>query len=568
MSDPTHSLSELLSGLDARSDAFHVNDLYGTVVAYAKAHPERSAEEDIALKAEMAAFSLVGAGAGETTEWSTHFATELAWETYDPVIAALTPEMVAYWKSRARACGHPRLRARYADAAWDLEPRVADGKRDADMARIAIDAYVDDACLPEIELEQIDALARALYLALKLRDEVRVGKVPDAIIAFQKRLTNPTEPYTIWFHFDALYEQRKKVKLAPDQISDMIAGMERQLAAWSDPQGEGFDPFSAREIGRRLVQHYKASDGLEGVKLVVQTYAKALLHLAGEANGILAHPWLEELHQDYLDAGLRSEADSLVPDIRKAGERMAGEMAHVSVPIGISNDEMEQFCQGITEDGAEAAVARIVETFTPDPEHLRAEMHKVAAKHPLMGMIPVTIADEFTSARAGGVQEDESGRLVMDMHQHMAFESVFLHPAVDRLISRYGLGADTLVELLYHSELFAAERKALLVTSVRHYLATEYASFVHVVIPQIEHLLRRLLQTLGGVTVSFDSETKTYRERDLGTVLRDPRMEGFWKQATGKDVALYLRVVLTDQRAMNARNLVCHGLCDPGWFSP
>jgi hypothetical protein len=45
-------------------------------------------------------------------------------------------------------------------------------------------------------------------------------------------------------------------------------------------------------------------------------------------------------------------------------------------------------------------------------------------------------------------------------------------------------------------------------------------------------------------------------------------MEQFWKQAAKRDVALYLRVVLTDQRALNIRNRLCHGLCKPDCFTP
>jgi len=569
MNDSSPSLHDVLRALDARTDAFDVDEAHDTIEEWAKTHPDRSPEDDTAVKAELVVLGLFADRPQESSSWGMHFGPMMVTSKGEyPPLDVITPEMIAYWKGRANACGHPRLRARYADAVWDIEPKVAEGKRDPEFARIAIDAYVEDCELPGVEVRQINGLERALYLALKLNDGGRVASTRDAILAFQKKVADPEKSRLVLFHFDALYAQRKRIKLSETQLNEMVAGLEKQLAEWSDPSGSAFDPFSSRELGKRLVQHYQASNSPDEVKRVVQTYAKALLHLAGQANGMLAHHWLEELHRDYLDAGLRSEANSLVSDIRKAGERSVGEMAHISVPITISNEEMEEFCQGITEDGVEAAVERIVETFMPDAEHLRTEMHKVAAKHPLMSMIQVTIADEHTRARIGAIQDDESGRLVMHMHQHMAFESLFLHQAIDRLVSRYELTAEQLVDLLYRSQLFEAERKPLLIAGVKHYLADDHASCAHVLIPQIEHLLRRLLRSLGGITVSLDSESKTYREKDLGTVLRDPLMEQFWKQAAKRDIALYLRVVLTDQRALNVRNRVCHGLCEPDWFTP
>lgn len=568
LSEPS-TLGEVLTRLEGRGDDFDVDDAHDAVNAYAKAHPDRTAEESAVVKAELVALGLFPEQPQESSPWGTHFGPMMVTGGGEyPPIAAVTPAMVGYWKGRAQQCAHPRLRARYADAAWDLEPKVHSGKRDVQMAQIAIDAYVADCDLPGIDIHQIEGLERAIYLALKLGDEVRIASARDRILAFQKQIAAPDKPRLVMFHFDALYEQRKKVKLSDAQLADMVDGLEKQLAGWSDPAGTQFDPWSARDLGQRLVQHYRASNRPDDVKRVVQVYAKAKLHIAGQANGMLSHHWLEELHQDYLDAGMRAEADALVPQVAKAGEQMGGEMGKMSTSMEISNDEMEQFCEGITDGSVEAAVERIVDTFAPDSEQLRTQMHEIAAKHPLMSMIQVTIADEHTRARVGGIQEDEPGRLVMHMHQHLAFESLFLHQAIERLFSRYQLTSGQFVDLLYRSQLFEDDRRALLLAGVQHYVGGDHASCAHLLIPQIEHLLRRLLGSLGGITVSLDSVTRTYREKDLGAVLRDPLMEQFWKQAAKRDVALYLRVVLTDQRALNIRNRLCHGLCNPDCFTP
>jgi lysyl-tRNA synthetase class 1 len=563
------SLTEVLQRIESRRDSFDISDAHDGVETYAKAHPNRSAEEDRVVKAELVALGLFADHPHESSPWGTHFGPMMVTRRGEyPPLAAVTPEMVAYWKTRAEASAHSRLRARYADAAWDLEPKISGGKRDPQFARIAIDAYVADCGLAGIDVHQIEGLERALYLALKLGDDTRVGTVRDTILAFQEKVAAPDKARLVMFHFDALYDHRKKIKLSGAQLAEMVDGLEKQLAEWSDPVDKGFDPWSARELGQRLVQHYRASDQPDDVKRVVQVYAKAKLHIAGQANGMLSHHWLEELHQDYLDVGMRAEADALVPQIAKAGERMGGEMRRISTSMEVPNDKMEEFCQGITDGSVEAAIERIVDTFAPDAENLRKQMHEQFAQHPLLGMFKVVIADEFTRAQVGGVQDDEAGRLVMHMHQHMAFESLFLHQAIDRMVSRYALTPEQSVELLGRSELFDAARKPLLVAGVRHYVDGDHASCAHVLVPQIEHLLRRLLASLGGITVSLDSETRTYREKDLGTILRDPLMENFWKQAAKRDIALYLRVVLTDQRALNVRNRLCHGLCSADWFTP
>jgi hypothetical protein len=566
---PSSTFSEVLHHLESRQDSFDTTDARDAIQAYAKAHAERSPEEDASVKAELVVLDLLASHAQESSSWGTHFGPMMVTRKGEyPPLAAVTPQMIAYCKIRAQVCIHPRLRARYADVTWDLEPMVNGGKRDAQFARIAIDAYIADCGLAGIELRQVEGLERALCLALKLDDEARVCAVRDTILSFQKKVASPDKPRLVLFHFDALYDQRKKVKLGNAQLAEMIDGLERQLTEWSDPTAKCFDPWSARELGQRLIRHYRATNHPEDAKRVVQVYAKGKLHLVGQANGMLAHQWLEELHQDYLDAGMRTEADALVPAIKQAGERMAGEMRPVEVSYQVSGEEMEQFCQEITEGGPQTAFGRIAVHFAPDAEHLLNEMHAIAAQHPLMSMMAMTISDEFTRARIGGVLDDEAGRLVMHMHQNLAFESPFLHEAISRLFSRYGLTADQLVDLICGSQLFEVERKPLLLTGIKHYLASDHASCAHIFIPQIEHLLRVLLRNLGGITVSLDSESKSYREKDLGTILRDPLMEHFWKQLAKRDIALYLRVALTDQRGLNVRNRVCHGLCEADWFTP
>ncbi|MHB1157958.1 MAG: DUF7380 domain-containing protein [Phycisphaerales bacterium] len=339
------TLQAIFDRFDAQTDTFDARDVHGELKKFADAKPQRSVEGDNILKAELFAWGLFANNKGDGSPWGTHFGPMIQMDNREyPGLASLTPELVSHWKARSQETTHPRMRARYADAAWDLEVKLNGGKRDAKFAHAAIDGYVDDCARAGVVVRQIGGLDRALHLALKLNDAPRIAKVRDAILAFQKKVADPTKTRFVLFHFDALYSQRKRVPLSQSRIDDMIAGMEQQLAGWSDPQGSCFDPFAGRELGQRLIQHYRANNMAIDVKRVVQTFAKGIVHIAGQGTGMFAHHWLQELHKDYLDAGLRAEADALLDDIRKAGERSAGKMEKISVPISITKDEMEQFC--------------------------------------------------------------------------------------------------------------------------------------------------------------------------------------------------------------------------------
>ena len=78
---------------------------------------------------------------------------------------------------------------------------------------------------------------------------------------------------------------------------------------------------------------------------------------------------------------------------------------------------------------------------------------------------------------------------------------------------------------------------------------------IHLLIPQIEAILRYLVEVTGG-NVLKPSKGGGFHLRTLDEILRSEQI----KTALDDDVSLYFRVILTDQRGWNIRNSVCHGL--------
>lgn len=195
-------LRALLSRFDGSAEPFHGSDVERDLNQYAKANPQRPADVDAALKAELFAWNLFANSSGEESPWGTHFGPSGQIGTHEvPPRSGLTAELLGFWTQRLGEAKHPRLRARYADAAWDLAT-ITDGvPPQVAAAHAAIDAYIADADLRGEPILQVKGLERALYLALKLRDDRRIDQARDAIIAFQKKVADPSKPRFITFHF-------------------------------------------------------------------------------------------------------------------------------------------------------------------------------------------------------------------------------------------------------------------------------------------------------------------------------------------------------------------------------
>jgi hypothetical protein len=102
----------------------------------------------------------------------------------------------------------------------------------------------------------------------------------------------------------------------------------------------------------------------------------------------------------------------------------------------------------------------------------------------------------------------------------------------------------------------------LLRAAIGAYLHSDWATAIHLVVPQIEYALRRVL-VFCRRPLTCPSGGGIFFLKTLNQVFHDPAIE----QALPRDVRVYLQTLLCDQRGLNIRNNVCHGLWDSGNFN-
>jgi hypothetical protein len=90
----------------------------------------------------------------------------------------------------------------------------------------------------------------------------------------------------------------------------------------------------------------------------------------------------------------------------------------------------------------------------------------------------------------------------------------------------------------------------------------QYASAVHLLVPQIEAAIRQLAVHLQ--VMPYKRDGKNLELRSLGSLLGDPQLT----KALTDRFSFYLQVLLTDERGWNLRNEVCHGMLSAQHFGP
>ena len=158
-------------------------------------------------------------------------------------------------------------------------------------------------------------------------------------------------------------------------------------------------------------------------------------------------------------------------------------------------------------------------------------------------------------AAVGTAGTDLEGHIVRQLSQALSFTGLFIRMLIEKLVAEQRLTLETVTGFAYLSPLFDPARRPIIETGLRAYFDGQWLVAIHLLIPQIENAVRRLIELAGGATLK-KGRSGGMLLRNLDELLRDERTISL---LTG-DGAGHLQVLLTDPRGWNVRNNVCHGL--------
>lgn len=558
-------LRAVLGEYDARSDDFDEANLGFVLEATLNKCGEVSILQRKACVAEVAAFEFSDKRGKEKNPWGTRFGPLIAGTLEDgtayffPDIAQVDDTVIQYWSQRSQEARHPILKARYADVAWDLAKAATCRRPAVEMAWQAIDAYVECGRRFSSTGMTKGRLERALELALLVGDVIRVRQVVDTMLQLLDDASHPGF-YVTWL-FDVLYD-RKNVDLVEQQQKRLIDSLETELyRICGSPNPVG---VVAREPAVRLAKHYQRIGQLNEAQRVIRAYGDAVASFANKAEGLVAMHWFQEAYAIYLQFGLKEEAEPFqVAAKEKAGE---AKMVQVSHSFEVPNEEMERFLEEVTEGDLESTLKRIAINFCPRLDEIRKQLAEMPVDARLLSMIPhAKMNENHVVARAGSIENDPEGRLVFQVADNLKFSAGLLQMAIDRTREKYDFSAKTILPFLFKSPLFSTDRGPLLGHAITAYMAGDHVTAIHVLVPQIEHALRRLLGMLGKPTDKHRrSDLRVMVEKTLNDILEN---EQATQDCLGEDMMTYLRVFLCDPRGFNVRNILAHGLMKPQQFN-
>lgn len=495
-------------------------------------------------------------------------------EYFSPDVRELDADTVAHWEERANTSKNPVMRARYADLVWDLKQVITGTRPDHSYARIVIDSYISatDKGFYPMEVVGIQRLGRALELSRSINDPALTKRVVDFMFGFYDRIAKPRYMGTWLFLFDDLYGEPF---VTSDQNSEIIARLESMLAKTSDstPNAQGvyenLDPWGAEAAAQRLAKHYRRIKDRKDEERVIVAYGKAFEHMAANANPMLATAWLQPVIEEYEQVGLGDEAEKLQAVVSEKGKDIGSDLKTFAVKVEIKQEDIDKLVAAFIGDGSslEASLGRLASYFIPSANDARQFLDKTRSDTPLLNLIPIRIVDSagLPTAKIGSLDEDAEGRLQQQLGQSIGFYQPFLVLTLSKLREHYTPSVDDILEFLCKAPLFVNHRAGLLREGLTAYVEEDFVKAIHILVPQVERILRDFLVCLGIPTWKPVARNPGVTDlKSMNNILSDARV----REALTENLWRYLTVVYIERRGgLNLRNNIAHGLLPPEGFN-
>jgi len=550
-------IKEFLNKLESISGQVSENEISEKIKTFAK---EKFGQNppNILLWEQMA-FDFTENYLENKSGWKTYFRPMLVFSNKEgkfveyPSIKRITPQIIAYWEDRAGETKHPILRARYSNLVWDFSKKIIGKKAHYKIAQIFIDSTIEIAerGLHKYPIEMIKKLERALSLALSINDKKRIDKIKKAIIDYENKIAEDDKPGLWGFPYELLVKN-KKVPLGEDEEKKIIATLEQRFEGLLKKN----DIWPAKRAAILLVDYYKRTRKLKEVKRILLNLGNIIQQKAEQVSAILGSAWLEGLYHFYLKYGLKREADKISIKIKELGIKSSSDLKKVKTAVEIPKSEINELINKLIEGNLNAALERTAVYYIPRKNKVIKQLEELSKKAPTFFFThKIQDHEGRVIASVGSLEEDIDGHIILQISQNMQFASFFLRETINALIHKFNLDEKTIVDYLYESPIFEEKRKKFFIKGINAYLNDDFLVALHMLIPQIEALIRNLAEKIG-VSVLKPSRSGGFYYKTLDEILRDENMI----KVLGENMCLYFRILLTDSRGWNLRNNICHGI--------
>lgn len=465
----------------------------------------------------------------------------------------------------------PYLKARLADLLWLL------GKpKNIDHAKIAIDAYINHVIDDQSWHRDIKkCLERGVRLARQIKDWERLNQIESLLFAAFLKEYPDSRFMQLW-----LADLMDKLKIDQD-FREQIVTLLYEKANYLKGIGEFHSAISFFELTSKKFQQCSNKDkNLESLIAIAECYELEADHRSANSN-LVASSFYENAIQAYRRIPVKDREkyniDKKIIDIRgkiaSSGQASLDEMVSFTLP---SIDVSELVQSSIDHVRGKITPEESLLYFTGITQPTKYENLVEGAKETLKTSIFGSLFGGRRISKDGRVvaitpsmnlnarEDDPENQAVLFAQMQSQFsiqldltvQSQIL-PTLRHLLSEHRFTKELIIAICRQSPIVPKDRVILLGNALWLGFEEEFGLAIHLLCPQVEHIVRSKLKEAGAITTHLAIDG-TENENGLSTLMELPEVE----QVFGKDLIFEMKSIFTEALGYNLRNKVAHGLLD------
>ena len=257
--------------------------------------------------------------------------------------------------------------------------------------------------------------------------------------------------------------------------------------------------------------------------------------------------------------------------LNDSGEKSLGEMGVICTPGVDITQIVENARKSVTGKPAQEALLAFANLHRgANAEELRSSALERMRQFPLQSLFAATvmshdgrvIAKRPAMSLGGELTDDDEIAIRAEMiRDYGMLISIVVQgdiwPALEVLLLEHRLREADFVGLARQSPIVPKNRATLFGKALFAGYERDYVTALHLLVPQIEHMVRVHIKQAGAKTTNLDKDG-IQNENGLSTLMDLPEVE----QVFGKDLAFELKSLFCDPFGPNLRNELAHGLLD------
>lgn len=486
-----------------------------------------------------------------------------------PIPSDFTDSQIKFLAGIMESIVNPLLKGRLADLVWHCNQ-----PREAKFALAAIDSYIQLTLDADTWFSD-GALCwqRAIGLSRMIKDSERLDKIESSIVSVLMSATAQQG----FFGF-SLAEALESNGLAIGHSIAVAAKLET-LA------GE----FDAAENFRASGRHYKASAKWSTLsknddKSIDMTVAHAVAFMKEADASVMSNNPSYSVAVSHLEKAVqvfrviprihrkRHRVDEKIKElqllINDYGLRAMEEMKTFSTPGVDVTEIVEQACEFVRGKPVEEALKAFANLHSINVKELRESAKENLSRFVVQGLFPKVFFShdgrviDRTHGFSGSTPSEENEveiRAQMNQFEYglgvrIAVQAKIL-PALDVLTLEHRLSEVDFINLAGRSPAVPLGREILFGKALAQGFNRDFMTSIHLITPQIEHMVRFHLQSAGEITTHLSQEG-IETEKGLSSLMENPKVAEIF----GEDLAYEIEALFCDQIGPNLRNNVAHGL--------